>query len=60
MASPKADLANAHARRARLAAHNKQLEKRLSELLGEQAWRGSVLGAPAASRELFANMNKRH
>ncbi|MET9030459.1 DUF6262 family protein [Nocardia sp. NPDC004168] len=47
MASLKADLTNAHARLHRLAAHNKQLEKKLSELLGEHAWRESGLGAPA-------------
>lgn len=44
--SLKADLANAQQRIARLAAHNKQLERKLSELLGEQAWRESGLGAP--------------
>ncbi|WP_433574099.1 DUF6262 family protein [Nocardia brasiliensis] len=47
MASLKSDLANAQARIGRLAAHNKQLEKRLSMLLGEQAWRESGLAAPA-------------
>lgn len=44
--SLKADLANAQQRIARLAAHNQQLERKLSELLGEQAWRESGLGAP--------------
>jgi hypothetical protein len=44
--SLKADLANAQQRIARLAAHNRQLEHKLSELLGEQAWRESGLGAP--------------
>jgi hypothetical protein len=29
-----------------MAAHTQQLEKRLSELLGEQAWRATGLGAP--------------
>ncbi|MFE3081510.1 DUF6262 family protein [Nocardia tengchongensis] len=46
-ASLKADLANAQARISRLAAHNKQLERKLSEFLGEQAWQESGLGAPA-------------
>ena len=46
MASLRADLVNAQVRIARLAGHNKQLEKRLSELLGQEAWRESGLGAP--------------
>jgi len=41
-----ADLAAAHERAARLAQHNRQLQQRLSELLGEQAWHQSGLGAP--------------
>lgn len=41
-----ADLAAAHERAARLTQHNRQLQQRLSELLGEQAWRESGLGAP--------------
>jgi transposase-like protein len=41
-----ADLLNAQARAARMAARVQQLEKRLSEALGEQAWRESGLGAP--------------
>jgi hypothetical protein len=41
-----ADLTNAHERIARLTQHNRQLQRRLSELLGEQAWRESGLGAP--------------
>lgn len=45
-ASLQADLANAQAQCQRLAAHIQQLEKRLSESLGEQAWRESGLGAP--------------
>ncbi|KAF0956877.1 DUF6262 family protein [Rhodococcus sp. T7] len=44
--SLKADLANTHQRIARLVAHNVQLERKLSELLGEAAWRESGLGAP--------------
>jgi len=46
-ASLQADLAAAHERAARLAARNRQLEDRLSALLGEQAWQQSGLGAPA-------------
>ena len=46
-ASLQADLANAHGQITRQAAHVRQLEKKLSELLGEQAWRESGLGAPA-------------
>jgi chromosome segregation ATPase len=40
------DLVNAHERNHRLAARVRQLETRLSEALGEQAWRESGLGAP--------------
>lgn len=46
-ASLQADLLTAHERTARLAARIRQLEQRLSETLGEQAWRESGLGAPA-------------
>jgi predicted nucleic acid-binding Zn-ribbon protein len=46
-ASLHADLAAAHERAARLAARGRQLEDRLSALLGEQAWQQSGLGAPA-------------
>jgi len=46
-ASLQADLLAAHERTARLAAHVRQLEQRLSDMLGEQAWRESGLGAPA-------------
>lgn len=44
--SLKADLANTHQRIARLSAHNTQLERKLSELLGDAVWRESGLGAP--------------
>lgn len=44
--SLKADLANAQARIGRLVTHNKTLETKLSEILGEDAWRKSGLGAP--------------
>lgn len=46
-ASLQADLANAHGQMARQATRIRQVEKKLSELLGEQAWRESGLGAPA-------------
>jgi len=46
-ASLQADLLAAHERAARLNACVQQLERRLSEALGEQAWRESGLGAPA-------------
>jgi len=45
-ASLQADLLAAHERSARLAARIRQLENRLSGLLGEQAWRESGLGQP--------------
>lgn len=44
--SLQADLANAHGQITRQAAHIRLLEKKLSELLGEQGWRESGLGAP--------------
>ena len=46
-ASLQADLLAAHERSVRLTAHVRQLERRLSEALGEQAWHESGLGAPA-------------
>jgi hypothetical protein len=46
-ASLQADLLAAQERSARTAAHVRQLEDRLSDALGEQAWRQSGLGAPA-------------
>lgn len=46
-ASLQADLLAAHERAIRLAARVQHLERRLSESLGEQAWRESGLGAPA-------------
>ena len=46
-ASLQADLLAAHERALRLTARIRQLEKRLSEALGEQAWRETGLGAPA-------------
>ena len=45
--SLQADLLAAHERTARLATRIRQLEQRLSDALGEQAWRESGLGAPA-------------
>ena len=46
-ASLQADLLAVQERAARLAARVRQLEHRLSELLGQQAWHESRLGAPA-------------
>ena len=46
-ASLQADLLAAHERAVRLNTRVCQLEKRLSEALGEQAWRESGLGTPA-------------
>jgi len=46
-ASLQADLLAAHERALRLTARVQQLEHRLSEALGEQAWRESGLGTPA-------------
>ena len=46
-ASRQADLANAQGQITRQASRVRQLENKLSELLGEQAWRESGLGAPA-------------
>lgn len=52
LASLQADLANAHARNTRLVTQTRRLERRLSELMGEQAWRESGLGASADKEEL--------
>jgi hypothetical protein len=46
-ASLQADLLAAHERAVRLSTRVRQLEKRLSEALGEQAWHESGLAAPA-------------
>jgi hypothetical protein len=51
-ASLQADLLAAHERALRLTARIRQLEKRLSETLGEQAWHQSGLGAPAGTDAL--------
>ena len=51
-ASLQADLLNTQQRAARLAARVQQLERRLSSLLGEHAWRESGLGAPDDIDEL--------
>jgi hypothetical protein len=45
-ASLETELLAAHERAVRLDARAQQLERRLSEALGEQAWRESGLGAP--------------
>ncbi|PVC81594.1 hypothetical protein DBP12_36890 [Streptomyces sp. CS014] len=54
--SLQADLANANARAARIAARVGQLEQRLSRELGEQAWRESGLGIPADIAEMQATI----
>lgn len=46
-ASLQADLANAHGQLTRQATHIRRLEHRLSELLGDSAWREAGIGAPA-------------
>ncbi|MGW8557675.1 DUF6262 family protein [Streptomyces tubercidicus] len=51
-ASLQADLANAQTRNTHLAARVQQLEKRLSQALGAQAWQESGLGAPTDIDEL--------
>lgn len=51
-ASLKADLLNAQHRAERMAARVRQLEHKLSALLGEHAWRESGLGAPDDIDEL--------
>ncbi|MFI7209398.1 MULTISPECIES: hypothetical protein [Micromonospora] len=48
-ASLQADLLNAQARATRMAARVQQLEKRLSEALGEQVWRQSASALPTTS-----------
>ena len=53
-ASLQADLLAAQQRCTRMAARTQQLETRLSELLGEQAWRASGLGAPDRHRPTSA------
>jgi chromosome segregation ATPase len=45
-ASLQADLAGAQAQAARQAAQIRRLERKLSEMLGDQAWRESGLGTP--------------
>lgn len=57
-ASSQADLLAAHERAARLAARVQQLEKRLSEALGEQTWRESGLGAPTDIDALHQRINQ--
>jgi hypothetical protein len=52
LASLRADLANAQARNTRLNSQVQRLERRLSQLMGEQAWRESGLGAPTDIEEL--------
>jgi chromosome segregation ATPase len=53
-----ADLANAHDRIARLSRELTQLRNRLSEQLGEQAWRDSGLGGPDTTEQLQRRVNE--
>ncbi|GKQ39719.1 DUF6262 family protein [Streptomyces sp. A012304] len=50
--SLKADLANAHDRLSRQATHIRQLEQKLSALLGERVWAESGIGTPTDIEEL--------
>lgn len=52
LASLQVDLANAQARNTRLITRVQQMERRLSELMGQQTWRDSGLGAPTDIEEL--------
>jgi uncharacterized protein YceH (UPF0502 family) len=51
-ASLQADLANAQERNSRLTRRVRQLEQRLSQVLGEQVWAESGLGAPTDINQL--------
>ncbi|MEU1631204.1 DUF6262 family protein [Streptomyces sp. NPDC020096] len=57
-ASLQADLANAQERNGRLTTRVRQLETRLSELMGEQAWRESGLGSGADLDDLHRKINR--
>ena len=57
-ASLLADLANAQGQVVRQAARVRQLEKKLSELLGEQVWRATGLGAPADIDQLHRRITE--
>jgi cell division protein ZapA (FtsZ GTPase activity inhibitor) len=57
-ASLLADLANAQGQIARQAARVRQLEQKLSELLGEQVWRVTGLGAPADIDQLHRRITE--
>src|SRR5664279_3874998 len=56
-ASLQADLLAANERAIRLTGHIRQLETRLSEVLGEQAWHESGLGVPADIDALNQKIN---
>ncbi|WP_330319158.1 DUF6262 family protein [Streptomyces platensis] len=57
-ASLQADLANANARASRLSTRVQQLENRLSQHLGQQAWHESGLGARTDIAELQATITR--
>lgn len=52
--------ANLHEQNSRLARHIRDLEDRLSELLGQQAFERSGLGAPTATAALQAELEQQH
>lgn len=56
-----AENANLHAQNRRLAQHVRDLEDRLSEMMGQQAFERSGLGAPASTTALQAELDhQRH
>jgi hypothetical protein len=57
-ASLQADLLAAHERAARLHSRVEHLERRLSDTIGEHAWRASGLGAPTDIDALHQQVNK--
>ncbi len=57
-ASLQADLLAAHERAVRLSGRVQQLEKRLSQALGEQAWHESGLGTPADADALSQKISQ--
>ncbi|MFI5496610.1 DUF6262 family protein [Actinoplanes sp. NPDC051859] len=58
MASLRTDLVNAQDRANRQASRIRQLEKKLSELMGDQVWRESGLGAPDDVDQMKRRINE--
>ncbi|MEU3778127.1 DUF6262 family protein [Streptomyces sp. NPDC032472] len=58
LASLQTDLANALARNTRLVTQVRCLERRLSEQMGEQAWRESGLGSPPDHEQLQRHVSR--